>query len=504
MRSVVSLGVLLVACASDPATTPDASPSSSDAVVAGDAAPDAPPDAPADAYIPPAIVASAPAVTVVEGSTATVDVHLDRPPSSPVTVTVTTTTGVSAELPALTFDAATYAVPQTVTLTAAQDDDLADGTATITLEAPSLDAVVLGGTITDDDAQAITSSLASITVNDPQGMGLGGTTSSFTVRLAFRPAAPVTIGVALTSPIATLGTTSLTFDPATYDTPQTVSVTAIEDDDTVDAFTQVRLTSTNIPERIVNVIHDDYDLQDVATDAIAFPVELDEGASTTLGVRLVYRPSGGYVVSISGPGAPFSVSPSGPLTFTEANWDIPQTITVTAGFDTDVANNTNVMSFYSPSEGVMAQVAYRQRDRTIVETHGSTANSSTSQFVAANRVLALPTTITNASTLDRLTTTGFPVRVAVYTSTNGAPDALVVGLDTTGNGPRDVSDTALTPGTYWLAIWTTSSMDVNTFATTTTRCERALTGTTWPAAFGPSTCASGPAFSVSATTYRQP
>ncbi len=85
---------------------------------------------------PPSLVLSPTGVSVVEGETASFSVALSNEPSGDVTVTsagagdVSVTGGSS-----LTFSAANYAEPQTVTIFAAIDDDLVDDIANVSLSA---------------------------------------------------------------------------------------------------------------------------------------------------------------------------------------------------------------------------------------------------------------------------------------------------------------------------------------------------------------------------------
>ena len=74
------------------------------------------------------------ALTIEEGGDATYTVRLDTQPTDSVTVTVNdpANTDVTAEPASLTFSASTWSTAQTVTVSAKQDDDAADDTATVT------------------------------------------------------------------------------------------------------------------------------------------------------------------------------------------------------------------------------------------------------------------------------------------------------------------------------------------------------------------------------------
>ncbi|RKH87485.1 hypothetical protein D7Y21_19125 [Corallococcus sp. AB045] len=101
------------------------------------------------------LVLSTTRLTVPEGGTATFDVSLSLRPSSNVTVTVAATQGdpdlTVTSASTLTFTTSNWNTPQTVTLRAAQDADNVDGTATITLAMPGLDARTLEAVEVDDE-----------------------------------------------------------------------------------------------------------------------------------------------------------------------------------------------------------------------------------------------------------------------------------------------------------------------------------------------------------------
>ena len=134
-----------------------------------------------------------------------------------------------------------------VLLTAAQDDDAADGTVTVSIPSSSsgqgavLAATGLGGgatgsrdgtgtiTLEDDDTAALVFAPAKLSVAE-------GGTATYTVRLATRPSATVTVtvtapsGLLVDGPDAGTATETLTFTAANWDETQTVTVTAADDD----------------------------------------------------------------------------------------------------------------------------------------------------------------------------------------------------------------------------------------------------------------------------------
>jgi uncharacterized repeat protein (TIGR01451 family) len=176
-------------------------------------------------------------VTTEAGGTGTFTVVLDTAPLADVTIALTSSdTGEGTVDPAsLTFTTGNWNTPQTVTVTGA-DDAFVDGDASYTLQtgaASSTDAGYDGidpadvtATNEDDDTAGI-----QVTPTADLVTTEAGGTDTFTVVLASRPSQDVTI--ALESSDTTEGQpspTSLTFTSEDWDTPQTVTVTGVDDD----------------------------------------------------------------------------------------------------------------------------------------------------------------------------------------------------------------------------------------------------------------------------------
>ena len=133
----------------------------------------------------------------------------------------------------LTFTASTFwETAQTVTVTAAEDDDAVD------------DEVTLAHTASGGDYGSVTEDLP-VTVEDGDTVGLvvapdavtvaEGGSASYTVKLATEPSTTVTVAITgHAGSDLTLDKASLTFTASTWETAQTVTVTAGEDDDAVD------------------------------------------------------------------------------------------------------------------------------------------------------------------------------------------------------------------------------------------------------------------------------
>ena len=169
-------------------------------------------------------------------------------PSASVTVTITgqAGTGVTLDDASLTFTTVNWATAQTVTVTAAGDDDAADETVVLTHTAAGGDYAaahrgLLTVNIDDDDTAAIVFTGAPVAVTEGDTSG-----ASYTVALGTQPSASVT--VTITGQAGTgvaLDDASLTFTTVNWATAQTVTVTAAGDDDAADET--VVLTHTARP-----------------------------------------------------------------------------------------------------------------------------------------------------------------------------------------------------------------------------------------------------------------
>jgi hypothetical protein len=100
-----------------------------------------------------AIITSVSSLSLVEGSTAVLNVRLAAQPPANVTVAVTSSDpGAVATTPTvLVFTPASYATPQNVVLTGVQDADLLDEAATVTLSAAGTPPRTVAVNVIDDD-----------------------------------------------------------------------------------------------------------------------------------------------------------------------------------------------------------------------------------------------------------------------------------------------------------------------------------------------------------------
>jgi len=209
----------------------------------------------------------------------------------------------------------------------------------------------------DGGVQALVASTASVQVAEN-----GSTT--FSVRLAAQPLASVTVNVASSdTTAASVSPATLTFTPANYATPQTVTVNGVDDIDTANESVTVTLSAPGaipaIASRTVAVAVTDDDTQAILLTTASLNV--NEGGNATFGVSLLFMPVSTVTVTVSSANpAAATVLPT-TLTFTAANFAVSQVVTVVGVLDHNLADESVIVNVSAP--GVLAtQVAVTVRD----------------------------------------------------------------------------------------------------------------------------------------------
>lgn len=295
--------------------------------------------------------------TTESGGTAAFTVVLDSQPSSDVTFTVTSSDETEGTVsPAtLSFSVADWNVPQTV-IVSGEDDSIADGsipfTVTLHIEASSAAAYaaladqIVDVTNSDDE-------LPGITVSPTSGLTTteAGGTANFTVVLNSQPTSAVTLS--LTSDETAEGTVSpatITFTPADWNTPQTVTVTGV-DDSLVDGSRVYHvITSTAVSAdpgydglnaSDVSLANTDDDVPSVVIQPSGTLNTSEGGGTATFSLVLTSQPTADVTIAISATDSTEgTVSPSS-VTFTAGNWNTPQSVVITSVDDSSADGNVS-------------------------------------------------------------------------------------------------------------------------------------------------------------------
>jgi hypothetical protein len=181
-----------------------------------------------------AIVVNPVSVSVAENGTATFTVSLSAaPPTGSVIVDlVSNNTSVATISTAqLTFTAANYNIPQTITVTGVNNNTVPDASTTITLsvnDALSYDGydgvtAAVNVNVINDDLAGFTVNPLTITINE------GGPAGQFTVVLNAQPVSDVVFDLLNGAPVHTTHLSQITFTPANWNVPQVVMVSPVED-----------------------------------------------------------------------------------------------------------------------------------------------------------------------------------------------------------------------------------------------------------------------------------
>ena len=158
---------------------------------------------------------------------------LDVEPTANVVITLSSNNGdVTTQPSQLTFTAGNWQTAQTVTVRSGHDDDAANDAATINHTVNGADGYAgiavasVSVSVTEDDEAGVTVHPTSLSLNE-------GESATYTVVLDTQPVGNVLIA-ALAGNGLTTQPGSLTFTSGNWRTEQTVTVSAVQDDDTED------------------------------------------------------------------------------------------------------------------------------------------------------------------------------------------------------------------------------------------------------------------------------
>ena len=375
------------------------------------------------------VTVSKSALTVPEGSTGTYTVVLDSQPTGDVTVTASASgsTDVTVSGGALTFTATTWNDEQTVTVSAAEDTDAVNDTATVSHAVAGGDygsetaadvAVTVGDNETASTAVALTVSPASVSES------ADATTVAVTGTLNNAPRTSdtaVTVTVGATGDTATEGTDYATVGTVTVtitagETSGTATFSLEPTGDAVDeADESLAVTgSTTVAELTVSgttVTITDDDTRGVTVSKSALTVP--EGSTGTYTVVLDSQPTGDVTVTASASGSTDVTVSGGALTFTATSWKDEQTVTVSAGQDADAVNDTATVSHAVAGGDYGSETA---ADVAVTVGDNETASTAVALTVSPASVAesADATTVTVTGTLNNAPrTTDTTVTVAV-------------------------------------------------------------------------------------------
>jgi hypothetical protein len=294
-------------------------------------------------------------MTTESGLTASFTLVLDSLPTANVTIPISSSNTAEGTVSTsiLTFTPANYNIPQTVFINGV-NDAIVDGNINYTIvtgNATSEDVSYNGlnpsdVTVINADNDSVGISLSAISGNTNES----GLTQSFTVVLNSLPTANVTIPISSSNTAeGTVSTSILTFTPANYNIPQTVFVNGVNDaivDGNIN-YTIVTDNATSADPNYNGLNPSDVTVINVDNDSIGITISAisgntnESGLTQSFTVVLNSAPTANVIIPISSSNTAEGTVSSTSLTFTTANYNIPQTVTVTGVNDSIADGNIN-------------------------------------------------------------------------------------------------------------------------------------------------------------------
>ncbi|MEI6421685.1 MAG: ice-binding family protein, partial [Lentisphaerota bacterium] len=320
---------------------------------------------------------------VNEASTATFQVKLMSQPVVNKTVSVSRTSGNTSITitggSSLIFTPENWNTYQTVTVAAAHDADVANGTATITCASTNSNNQTVTVTEIDDDT--------TLTVTS----GGNGTVS---------PSGAKTVVESAATSITATANTGYHF----------VNWTATSG---IPNFGNASSASTTVAISEPTTICANFGINDVQISTNASAINVNEGSTATFQIKLSAQTAASKTVSVTKTGgdASITVNSGASLTFTTANWNTYQTVTIAAAHDADTVNGTATIT--CASAGMTEQtvtVTEIDDDTTLTLTNSGNGTTAPSGIVIVAKSAA---TAINASA-----STGY--HLAAWTVTSGA------------------------------------------------------------------------------------
>ena len=309
-----------------------------------------------------------------ETGTASYTVELPTLPAdnASVTITITPRNGLTVAGPddatdfteseTLTFTSGNWDSPQTVMVKAAPDNDLADNDARIDHRAASADGDYQGKSkslpvrIDDNDIGRLELSETTRTVTEGETTG-----QTYTIALSHQPNAAVTVTIGSADGKATTTPASLTFNARTWNTPQTVTVTAVADANIVNDSDTLTHTASATGGYQANEATSDVTVtvQDTTAPAISFTgpgtsiatttLDIVEGSDARYDVTLAELPATTTTIAITvASGNPAVTVTPNLLEFTTTDYTTPQTVTVAHTADADAQHDATSL-VHTPS-----------------------------------------------------------------------------------------------------------------------------------------------------------
>ena len=302
----------------------------------------------------PRIELSPRSLTLRERSAETYTVRLSRDPMGSVDVHFRSTDSDVILMPAspITFTAADWNERKTVTVSTGQDEDAVEERVAVQHRWSSAGPVVGTVTVNIDELDTRGVTVSRIDLEIGEGAGASDT---YTIALESTPANDETVTVTISSSSADVIVSPSQLNFTTGGAAAQVTVTAIEDAD-AEPNASATLTHTvrgadydgvRVDRVNVTVREEDTHGIVIAPDALT---DLMEGRNGEYMVQLNSKPTGTVTIQLRSDSNDLTVRPS-QLKFTAGDWNIDQTVRVTAEHDDDGENDPVVTITHRASGG---------------------------------------------------------------------------------------------------------------------------------------------------------
>jgi hypothetical protein len=178
----------------------------------------------------------------------------------------------------------------------------------------------------------------------------------FTVRLSARPASDVTVtstAGAGDTDITIVGGSSLTFTPANWDQIQRVTLAAASDADQILGTRPITVSAPGMTPVLVRATEIEPVSDPIPPIITPTQLPVPEGGRASFSIRLSVQPTANVTFTVTAGPAPsgdpdLTVCGGAVVTFTPANWNVFQAVTICAAEDADSVNGSRTFFFTSP------------------------------------------------------------------------------------------------------------------------------------------------------------
>nr|WP_321405449.1 Ig-like domain-containing protein [uncultured Carboxylicivirga sp.] len=295
------------------------------------------------------LVLSSNTLIITEGENNTFSIALSAQPISNVVINISSNNSLATvNQPAITFDNTNWNIAQTITVSAAQDNNLVNETANITL---SVDET------SDTEFTVVADQTVSVTINDddtadftitPDLLGVvEGGSSVFTVVLTAQPESNVNMSLSVNgSGIISYTPAELTFTSGDWNIAQQITVNGLQDNDLNNETATITVSVDNpnsddnfdglSKDLTVNVTDDESANFVLSTTEMT----VSEGSENSFTIVLSAQPANDVILNIESNDTNAATISSATITFNADNWNIAQSISITGVEDDDLNNES--------------------------------------------------------------------------------------------------------------------------------------------------------------------